>query len=39
MTRPNAMLELDPAVVRRARSLARKAAAPVVKIARSHTTV
>ena len=27
MTRPHAMLELDPAVVRRARSLARKAAA------------
>src|SRR3954464_3026286 len=39
MSRPNALLELDPAVVRRARSLARKAAAPVVKIARSHTTV
>src|SRR6478672_10548689 len=39
MTRPHAMLELDPAVVRRARSLARKAAAPVVTIARSHTTV
>ena len=39
MTRPHAMLELDPAVVRRARALARKAAAPVVKIARSHTTV
>src|SRR3954453_1841781 len=39
MTRPDAMLELDPAVVRRARALARKAAAPVVKIARSHTTV
>src|SRR6476659_10134239 len=39
MSRPDALLELDPAVVRRARSLARKAAAPVVKIARSHTTV
>ncbi|OFE17318.1 lysine 2,3-aminomutase [Humibacillus sp. DSM 29435] len=34
-----ATLELDPAVVRRARSLARRAAAPVVKIAKSHTTV
>ena len=34
-----ATLELDPAVVRRARSLARRAAAPVVQIARSHTTV
>jgi beta-lysine 5,6-aminomutase alpha subunit len=32
-------LELDPAVVRRARSLARKAGAPVVRLARSHTTV
>src|SRR6478735_3679515 len=39
MTRPAPLIELDPAVVRRARSLARKAAAPVVKIARSHTTV
>src|SRR6476469_5566411 len=39
MTRSHAMLELDPAVVRRARSLARQAAAPVVRIARSHTTV
>lgn len=33
------VLELDPAVVRRARSLARKAAAPVVKLAQRHTTV
>ena len=39
MSRTHALLELDPAVVRRARSLARKAAAPVVKIASSHTTV
>lgn len=39
MSRPAPLIELDPAVVRRARSLARKAAAPVVKIARSHTTV
>ena len=32
-------LELDPVVIRKARSLARKAGAPVVKIARTHTTV
>jgi beta-lysine 5,6-aminomutase alpha subunit len=32
-------LELDPALVRRARTLARKAGAPVVKLARTHTTV
>jgi beta-lysine 5,6-aminomutase alpha subunit len=32
-------LHLDPAVIRRARSLARRAGAPVVKLARSHTTV
>ena len=32
-------LELDPAVIRKARSLARKAGAPVVKLARTHTTV
>jgi len=32
-------LELDPVVIRRARSLARKAGAPVVKLARTHTTV
>lgn len=37
--RPAPLLELDPAVVRRARSLARKAAEPVVQIARNHTTV
>jgi beta-lysine 5,6-aminomutase alpha subunit len=37
--KPQPLLDLDPAVVRRARSLARKAAAPVVKIAKSHTTV
>ncbi|HEX6922093.1 MAG TPA: lysine 5,6-aminomutase subunit alpha, partial [Actinomycetes bacterium] len=35
----NAKLELDPAVVRRARSLARKAGRPIVKLARTHTTV
>src|SRR6476661_524493 len=39
MTRPHAMLELDPAVVRRARALAHRAAAPVVELAQSHTTV
>ena len=33
MSRTHHLLELDPAVVRRARSLARKAAAPVVEIA------
>src|SRR6478752_882790 len=39
MSRSHHLLDLDPAVVRRARSLARKAAAPVVEIAKSHTTV
>ncbi len=34
-----ARLELDPAVVRRARTLARTAGAPVVRMARRHTTV
>jgi beta-lysine 5,6-aminomutase alpha subunit len=40
-TRPRApkTLELDPAVVRTARRLARKAGAPVVKLAKTHTTV
>jgi beta-lysine 5,6-aminomutase alpha subunit len=33
------LLQLDPVVVRRARSLARKAGAPVVKLAKTHTTV
>ncbi|GAB3590909.1 D-lysine 5,6-aminomutase subunit alpha [Angustibacter peucedani] len=36
-TRP--VLELDPQVVRTARRLAKKAGAPVVKLARTHTTV
>ena len=36
-TRPR--LELDPAVVRRARSLARTAGRPVVRLAQRHTTV
>jgi beta-lysine 5,6-aminomutase alpha subunit len=34
-----AKLELDPVVIRKARGLARKAGAPVVKLARTHTTV
>ena len=33
------LLDLDPADVRRARTLARKAGRPVVKLAQSHTTV
>jgi beta-lysine 5,6-aminomutase alpha subunit len=32
-------LDLDPVVVRKARSLARKAGAPVVKLAKTHSTV
>jgi len=32
-------LELDPAVVRRARSLARKVGSPIVRLAKQHTTV
>ncbi|MDQ2758256.1 MAG: lysine 2,3-aminomutase, partial [Actinomycetota bacterium] len=39
MTTTAARLELDPAVVRRARTLARTAGAPVVRMARRHTTV
>lgn len=37
--RRTTLLDLDPAVVRRARALARKAGRPVVDLARSHTTV
>src|SRR5262245_61914015 len=37
--RREAKLNLDPAMVRRARALARKAGKPVVDLARSHTTV
>src|SRR5665647_31847 len=37
--KPKPKLELDPAVIRKARSLARKAGAPVVRIAKTHTTV
>jgi beta-lysine 5,6-aminomutase alpha subunit len=36
---PQPLLALDPVVVRRARSLARRAAGPVVRTARTHTTV
>ena len=38
-SKKNKTLELDPAVVRSARRLARKAGAPVVKLAKTHTTV
>jgi beta-lysine 5,6-aminomutase alpha subunit len=37
--RHRSRLDLDPAVVRRARSLARKAGRPIVKMAQTHTTV
>ncbi|MEO7980747.1 MAG: lysine 5,6-aminomutase subunit alpha, partial [Sporichthyaceae bacterium] len=37
--RPQRKLDLDPATVRRARSLARTAGAPIVRLARTHTTV
>ncbi|MDQ1640772.1 MAG: beta-lysine 5,6-aminomutase alpha subunit [Actinomycetota bacterium] len=37
--RPAAKLTLDPAVVRRARGLARRAGRPIVDLARSNTTV
>jgi beta-lysine 5,6-aminomutase alpha subunit len=36
---PKAKLDLDPAVVRRARALARQAGKPVVDMARTHTTI
>lgn len=38
-TRRPALLDLDPAVVRRARRLARTAGKPVVDLAKAHTTV
>jgi len=38
-TDPRRMLDLDPATIRTARSLARKAGAPVVSMAKRHTTV
>jgi beta-lysine 5,6-aminomutase alpha subunit len=37
--RTAAKLDLDPATVRRARSLARTAGRPIVRLARTHTTV
>ena len=37
--RRSTKLELDPAIVRKARSLARKAGKPIVKVATTHTTV
>ena len=37
--RQEGLLHLDPATVRHARSLARKAGAPVVRMAKAHTTV
>ncbi len=36
---PRRMLDLDPVTIRKARSLARKAGAPVVSLAKRHTTV
>src|SRR3954452_1874966 len=39
MTSSRNLLHLDPRVVRRARKLAEKAAAPVVELARTHSTV
>src|SRR5437763_13324296 len=39
MTTSRNLLHLDQRVVRRARRLAEKAAAPVVELARTHTTV
>lgn len=37
--RPRQLLDLDPVTVRKARSLARRATRPVVRLARTHTTV
>src|SRR5919106_5454866 len=39
VTRAMKKLDLDPATVRKARSLARKAGRPIVNLARQHTTV
>jgi beta-lysine 5,6-aminomutase alpha subunit len=39
MSRPRGKLDLDPATVRQARSLARKAGRPIVTMAKKHTTV
>ena len=38
-TRHRSKIGLDPAVVRKARGLARRAGAPIVKMARTHSTV
>ena len=38
-TRGRPKLDLDPATVRRARSLARSAGRPIVRLAKTHTTV
>jgi beta-lysine 5,6-aminomutase alpha subunit len=38
-TDPRRMLDLDPVTIRKARALARKAGAPVVSLAKRHTTV
>jgi len=38
-TRPRGKLDLDPATVRRARTLARRAGRPIVDLAKKHTTV
>jgi len=38
-SRTRGKLDLDPAVVRKARSLARQAGRPIVELARKHTTV
>src|SRR3954451_20920910 len=37
--RPTAKLALDPVAVRRARALARRGGRPIVRLARTHTTV
>ena len=39
MTRRSSVISLDPATVRRARTLARRAGRPVVRLATAHTTV
>ena len=37
MTRRSSVISLDPATVRRARTLARRAGRPVVRLATAHT--
>jgi beta-lysine 5,6-aminomutase alpha subunit len=39
MSTPRPKLDLDPATVRKARSLARRAGRPIVRLAQQHTTV